>query len=567
MAKKPFDKSGASEVDTERRKFLKSSGAAIASGLAVPILAGSKSVLAGAEDTEDSAAVERVAQAEVSTGSWNKPNIILMITDEERYPMHWPTGWADANLPNRKLLANHGLTFTNACTATSPCSPSRGVLFSGLYPTENGVTTNCGGVGLPELSPSLPNMAMLLASAGYDVEYRGKWHLSSDSSGTLNANSARDLELFGFNGWEPPEAGCSLNAVQFGGGTTDYDEWYAAGAADFLKNRKSSKPFALIVSLVNPHDVSGYPGTGSRGGMECALQKHYCALQGNGQLCQRGFERLPLGPDPAPAQLHRGVSTYKPACQAESNTMINGMLGVLTDNEDYLNYVRFYAYLHMVVDQHIGTVLDALQSRPSLQKNTIVIRLADHGDMGLSHGGQRQKMYNAYEETIHTPLVISNPVLFPKPVQTSALASNVDIMPTLATIAGVPKKDIPTLRGVDLTPIIHDAVKHPAKPSVTVQDGVLFTYDMQTAESNGIVSQPCCIRCLRQDRWKIAMYFDPNGTAATVYELYDLQNDPYEQNNLGNPSNPSYNATQLATMQQALQAKMEETNTANLTLG
>ena len=151
----------------------------------------------------------------------------------------------------------------------------------------------------------------------------------------------------------------------------------------------------------------------------------------------------------------------------------------------------------------------------------------------------RMKAYNGYEETIHIPLVISNPVLFPKAVQTSALASSVDIMPTLATIAGVHEKNIPTLRGVDLTPIIRDASKHPSSPSATVQSGVLFTTDELGIVNLGFIQEPACIRCLRQERWKIVMYFDPNGTQPSVYELYDLQKDPLEQNNMGNPSNPS----------------------------
>jgi choline-sulfatase len=559
MSKKPINQSGNSEVDIERRKFLKGGGAAIAAGLAAPMLTGADSALAaGARDE-----TFRVTFPHGPGGAWKKPNIIIVITDEERYPMHWPTGWADANLPNHKLLADQGLTFTNACTAASPCSPSRSALFSGLYPVENGVTTNVGSAGSPELSPTLPNMATMLASAGYEVQYRGKWHLSNDPSGTTLVGCARELENFGFCGWQPPEAGCTLNAFQFGGGTTDYDESYAAGAADFLKNRNSSKPFALIVSLVNPHDVCGYPGTGSQGaGWNWTSESTIPPYKGTANYANVDLNASPLDQIQLPPNFAQ--DPYKPACQAESNTQMIGMLGPLTDDAECLNYVRYYAYLHMVVDQQIGTVVDALKSRHDLYKDTIVIRVADHGDMGMSHGGQRQKMYNAYEETIHTPLVISNPVLFPKPVQTSALASNMDIMPTLASIAGVREK--PTLRGVDLTPIIRDAVEHPTNPTVTVQDGVLFTFDQQTAESNGIVSQPCCIRCLRQDRWKIAMYFDPNGTAATVYELYDLQNDPLEQNNLGNPSNPAYNGTMLATMQKALQAKMEATNTANLTL-
>ena len=66
----------------------------------------------------------------------------------------------------------------------------------------------------------------------------------------------------------------------------------------------------------------------------------------------------------------------------------------------------------------------------------MIFRCADHGEMGLSHGGLRQKAFNAYEETIHVPLVVSNPVLFPRPAETDALASLVDLLPTIATIAG-----------------------------------------------------------------------------------------------------------------------------------
>ena len=208
MSEKTFTKSGAPEVDTERRKFLKTGGAAIASGLAVPFMAGSDSAAAGAEGDENGAAEERVVHAEVSKGSWNKPNIIILITDEERFPMHWPTGWADANLPNRKRLANHGLTFTSAYTASSWCTPSRGTLFTGLYPPEHGATQTLGygtaSARQPQLQPTIPNMATMLASAGYDVEYRGKWHLSKDPTGTLEAVPAGTWRTTALMGGSPP---------------------------------------------------------------------------------------------------------------------------------------------------------------------------------------------------------------------------------------------------------------------------------------------------------------------------------------------------------------------------
>ena len=59
----------------------------------------------------------------------------------------------------------------------------------------------------------------------------------------------------------------------------------------------------------------------------------------------------------------------------------------------------------------------------SLRSRTVIVRCADHGEMGLSHGGLRQKAFNAYEETIRVPLIVSNPVLFPEARETDALAS------------------------------------------------------------------------------------------------------------------------------------------------
>ncbi len=115
----------------------------------------------------------------------NRPNIVLIITDQERSPQYWPAGWADANLPNRKRLADHGLTFTRAFCNAAMCSPSRATLFTGLYPAQHGVehTLTTGGSlspNEPTLQPTTQNMARLLASAGYNVQYRGKWHLTKD---------------------------------------------------------------------------------------------------------------------------------------------------------------------------------------------------------------------------------------------------------------------------------------------------------------------------------------------------------------------------------------------------
>jgi choline-sulfatase len=502
-------------------------------------------------------------------GRSNRPNIILMMTDQERYPQYWPPGWAERNLPNRQRLADNGLTFTRAFCNAAMCSPSRATLFTGLYLTQHGVehTLTTGG-SLSEEEPTLQtttqNMAKMLASAGYNVQYRGKWHLTKDVSSLTDANSADDLEKFGFQAWQPPDAGQDTNPAHFGGGCTDYDARWARQAAEFLtsKEAQSDQPFALIVSFVNPHDALAYAQSWDQ--QVGNAQNGYCynyLSQAPGCFHQ-GIELPPtLGEDL--------VRNFKPTAQAESLALLDAGLGVLLDGTGPLNddqkhkYVNFYAYLHKVVDQHIGTVLDALQANPSLYRKTVLIRVSDHGEMGLSHGGLRQKLFNAYEETLHIPMVISNPGYFPKPVQTSAMASLIDIMPTLATLANVPNREAWTFKGKDLTPIIVDAIQNPRHPTVSVQDCILFVYDDDNPGAPNpqtFVHEPCHIRAIRDTRYKYTMYFDPCGYRSPQHELYDLLNDSKELHNMADPANTQYYNRELAEQMHAkLLAKMAET--------
>jgi arylsulfatase A-like enzyme len=173
--------------------------------------------------------------------------------------------------------------------------------------------------------------------------------------------------------------------------------------------------------------------------------------------------------------------------------------------------------------------------------------------MGLSHGGLRQKMFNAYEETIHVPLIVSNPVLFPKAVGTDALASLIDLLPTVATLAGatLDPAQADAIRGRDLSPVLaaHAAperdrlsravtdfspVTEHGAPQPTVQDAIHFTYDDHQAATalQNVPGQPNRIRAVRTERHKYALYFDPAARAATEYELYDLERDPDEVTNL-----------------------------------
>jgi arylsulfatase A-like enzyme len=196
---------------------------------------------------------------------------------------------------------------------------------------------------------------------------------------------------------------------------------------------------------------------------------------------------------------------------------------VLT-RERQLGYARFYAYLNQQVDAQILKLLHALDAR-GLTNDTVVVRTSDHGELAMSHGRMRQKFYNVYRETLSVPLIVSNPRLYPEPRSTDALASLIDVLPTLAALTGVPEPEQYGFKGRDLSPILAD-------PTATVQDVLHFTYEDDVFP----VKPADCIRAVVERDWKYAVYYDPFSGAPTEYEVYDLARDPLEMTNLAHAS-------------------------------
>jgi arylsulfatase A-like enzyme len=310
----------------------------------------------------------------------------------------------------------------------------------------------------------------------------------------------------------------------------------------FLAQEDLPEPFCLVVSLINPHDVLAYPTSFREGGYR-----------------REDFADLDI---PLPATIDESLAN-KPGVHSMALVGMSAYLGPLVNRDEERDYVNFYAHLQRVVDHQVGRLLAALgdaDDATSLRSRTVIARTSDHGDMGLSHGGARQKVFNAYEETIRVPLVFSNPVCFPKPAQTATLASLIDLVPTFLSIGGAESES--QLDGRDLSPVLASVAKPDAKrleksgvdfgPIVAddsaaseIRDHILFTYDDHqsgTAMQDG-AGQPNRVRCVRDERWKYAVYLDPDGVQSPEYELYDLRNDPDEAYNLvdtrtGRPRSP-----------------------------
>lgn len=541
MSDHPTHPRAAGRID--RREFLWGVGATVASAAALRSVAG---LAAGP------------SAAQTAAPQVDRPNILILMTDQERQPMHWPDGWAKANLPARERLLAHGLEFRNMFCSTAMCSPSRASLFTGMFPPQHGVTGTLTPPGTTnddqhEMPLDIQNMAKLLKSAGYDVQYRGKWHMSKGADNT--EVTAADIAAYGFDGWVGPDGGGDVEPVNFGGGCANLDQLYVDQAVDFLNNASAAnpKPWALIVSLVNPHDLLAFPASwDSQSPSDPTCYNYRDEAPG----CFEQGIQLP------PTRDERLAANFKPSAQTQSLVLLAG-LGLLNpaDNEPS-KYVNFYAYLQKHIDSQIGQVLDALDNNPGLTDKTVIVRVADHGEMGLSHGGLRQKMFNVYEETLSVPLIVSNPVMFPNPVKTDALASLVDIMPTLAAVAQVPDPSAWTFSGTNLMPVILDAVQNPANPTVQAQDSVLFTFDDKNVgqpDGQTIVKAPNHIRAVRTERYKYAVYFDPAGSVEPQLELYDLQTDPTELHNLARPDNKDYyNPKLVADMQKVLNDRLLE---------
>ena len=491
------------------------------------------------------------------------PNIVVLITDQQRAPQHWPEdpAWLQELMPNDSELRRTGVSFTRAFAATAMCSPSRATFLTGRYPSRHGVTLTMtegdlfpdkanvpdvlrtvarlavsgevprsrladrfvrGSLRLgpksgnePELEAGTETLATLLRERGYHVVFKGKWHLSKPvrRDGWSSADAERIERDYGFADWEPPDAGGDAKAATFGGGNAGtthegWDEYYTRQMERWLGQAQLPEPFCLVFSLVNPHDVLGYPSSFEVGGYSAA-----------------DFRGLGV---PLPATIDEDLRE-KPTVHSLMKLGQTAYIGGLNDRAAQQDYVDFYAYLHSVVDKKIGRLLAALGDPGdpgSLRSRTVIARISDHGELGMSHGGLRQKMFNVYEESIRVPFVLSNPRLFPEPRENDALVSLVDLVPTLLGLTGRPG-DPERFDGIDLGPLARgerDALR----------DAVLFTYDDHQAGTafQNVSGQPNRIRCVRDERWKYAVYLDPSGETPPEFELYDLETDPDEALNL-----------------------------------
>ncbi|MDQ2652308.1 MAG: sulfatase-like hydrolase/transferase [Chloroflexota bacterium] len=459
-------------------------------------------------------------------------NVLMFITDQQRATMHFPSGWEEQNLPGMTRLKQNGLSFNRAFCGSCMCSPSRATLFTGYFPAQHGVKytleENMPANQYPqvELPLDLPNLATVMKAAGYSVPYKGKWHLSKM---TENEWVPNDVNRYGFERWDPPDAGANQAIDQFGGGDPNNDGRFMnddgdvdlgrEGTLEYLTSAAAQQqPFFLTVSLVNPHDVLSYPNTYDYDGPNPPPDAGYTDADLVGTI---GL----------PETIVEDLST-KPTAQRQALAIMNGGLGQLTTEQMQRNYLNFYGNLMKESDAYLVQILDTLETQ-GLLENTLVIQTSDHGEVGLCHNGMRQKIFNFYEETLRVPLTFSNPRLFSQAEQTNAMVSHVDFVPTMANLFNVPKSARASWQGKDYSGVLRKPKKNKGP-----QKYVVFTYDdFQAGQPTGpYVQPPNHLTTIREGRYKLARYYDEAGSVADQWEMYDLKKDSLETVNIADPS-------------------------------
>jgi choline-sulfatase len=358
----------------DRRKFILAAGAAAGASLAGQQLFGKALALGTA------------AQAK-------RPNILLIMTDQlSADAMSWVIGTKYVNTPVLDEIASKGTVFTHAYAANPLCVPCRTSIFTGLYPHQTKVQTNAD-ITQP-LAGKIKNMGTIFKEGGYDTAYIGKWHI---------AFPAKDASTHGFE---------FMRDIKNVGADNDIP----AGVNEFLAIKRD-KPFLLVTSFVNPHNICEWPRD----------------------------EKLPdgdVGTPPPPEQCPPVVANHS-AMKDEPELLplmkksfqSNKLFPVGDFDENKWRQYRWVYYrLIEKVDALIGNVVQSLRDAGQYD-NTVIVFMSDHGDMQGAHGWSQKTVF--FEESTRVPLIISEPGKRAKATNDALVNTGVDILPTLCGFAGI----------------------------------------------------------------------------------------------------------------------------------
>ncbi|MEN8115842.1 MAG: sulfatase [Bacteroidota bacterium] len=463
----------------------------------------------------------------------DKPNIIFIMSDDHAYQALSAYNSGLIETPNIDKIASEGIIYQRAFVTNSICAPSRAVILTGKFSHLNGVKGN-----KDVFDGSQQTIPKIFQQNGYQTAIVGKWHLESEPTGFDYWNV-----LPGQGDYYNPDFIKMGKDTVYKGYVTDI---ITELSKQFLNNRQKDKPFFLMMHHKAPHRswMPAIRHLNEKDGNFTMPNNFYDDYSGREPIAkgmaltidkylQLNFDfKLPVDSNKPHdtgwfydevVRKHARFSDEEREAWDNRYNREKEKYEAVKDNQSelirwkYNRYIEDFTNCIKAVDESVGEITGWLEEN-GLAENTIVIYTSDQGFFLGEHGFFDKRIM--YEEAFRTPLLIKYPNEIDKNSSSELLVQNLDIAPTLLDLAGVEIPD--DLQGRSLR-------KTWSEDSVTWRDALYYHY----YEKGFLVSPHYGIRT---KRYKLIHFYDEIDS----WELFDLQEDPKEMNNL--VSNPEYSS-------------------------
>jgi len=405
-------------------------------------------------------------------------NILFVLTDDHRYDaMGFMKAQDFGDTPTLDRLAREGTHFRNAFVTTALCSPSRASILTGLYAHQHKVVDNNHPI-----PPDLIFYPQFLQKAGYDTAFIGKWHMGTEG----------DDPQPGFDHWVsfkgqgtylPSANGLNVDGrkVPQKGYITDELTDYAI---DWIDKRDPGKPWMMHLAHKAVH-AEFLPAERHKGRYDKEVFRY-------------------------PENMKAGVPGRPMWVENQRNSW-HGVDYAYHGNLDIADYYKRYMETLLAVDEGLARIMDLLERRGELD-DTLIIYMGDNGFMFGEHGLIDKR--TAYEESMRVPLLARCPSLFNAGSTVENVVANIDIAPTILAAAGLESPSY--MAGSSMLPLARDA-------NAPWREELLYEYYW---ERN--FPQTPTVHAIREERYKYVRFHG----IWDLDELYDLADDPTENNNL-----------------------------------
>ena len=422
-----------------------------------------------------------------------RPNFVVILVDDLRWDDIGVAGPPFSQTPAIDRLAREGTRFRNAFATTPLCSPSRAAILTGQYVHTNGIIDN---TARDSASHRLSTFAIPLRDAGYETGFFGKWHMGNDD--TRRPGWSHWVAMKGQGEAINPNLNVDGERIVAQGYVTDLLTDYTV---NFMR-RSQGKPFMVFLAhkALHPNvqqrddgsvaQLQGQPAAGF-----IPAERHR-GRYASATVPRRLNATVPVERKPA---LQRAIPGLPPLSPATG-----------TPDRD----VRDRLEMLLGVDESLARIDSVLREMGELD-NTVIIFTSDHGYFYGEHGLNEERRL-AYEETIRIPLIVRYPRVARAAATPSQMAQTVDLAPTILALAGV--SDTVRRQGTSLVPVLDGTVR-------SWRTSVLVEYYTDQVFPRTLTMG---YQAVRTERQKYIHYLELPG----MDELYDLEADPFELNNL-----------------------------------